>query len=217
MLCVTTAATFMLTSLKFCCCWPPKLYLKPYNSSPFSLFLSRVVIGWSHFSPSKLMSKTKTAFEIWETVSITISPSILNSLFSQIPSVLCWTWGNLCLSRFWTSSAIPYLVFYNDLQLKYGSISGLKFAFWGHLYPVQIFTALTALKFMLVKAPLWGAYVLTDPKVSVVLGLSFWMPTCKLHEIAARGTLWELMAPPRLLAWIHYIPFCISKIFMNFY
>lgn len=132
-------------------------------------------------SPSKVMSKTKTAFEIRETVSIKNSPSILNSLFSQIPSVLCWTWGNLCLSRFWRPPAIPYLVFYNNLQLKCKSISGLKFAFRGHLDPVQIFTALTALKFMLVKAPSWGACVLTDPKVLVVLGLSFWVPAWKLY------------------------------------
>lgn len=149
MLCITTAVTFMLTFLKFCRYWPPKLYLKPYHSFSFSLFLSGVVVGWSHFSPSKMMSKTKTAFEIWETVRTKISPSFLNSPFSQIPSVLCWTWGNPCLSRFWRLSVIPYLVFYNNLPLKCKSITGLKFAFRGHLDPVQIFAVLTALKFTL--------------------------------------------------------------------
>lgn len=117
MLWITTAVTSMLTFLKFCCCWPPKLYLKPYRSFSFSLFLSRVVVGWSHFSVT-WWAKPKRPLKIWESVSIKISPSVLNSPFSQIPSVSCWTWVNPCLNRSWRPSAILYLVFYNNLPLK---------------------------------------------------------------------------------------------------
>lgn len=57
----SSAVTFMLIFLKFCCCWPPKLYLKPYHSFSFSLFLSWVAIGWSLWwaKPKRLLKSEK--------------------------------------------------------------------------------------------------------------------------------------------------------------
>lgn len=99
-LCIPTAVIVTLPFLEFCCSWPPKLYLKPYHSFSFSLSLSRVVGGWSHSSLWETPSKTKMAFEIWETVSMEILPSFVKNyicvglslgelMFEQISEAIC--------------------------------------------------------------------------------------------------------------------------------